>query len=99
PIHNVPPGYLFLCPLTEIQTELPGHFRIPACPAYWSHDPSGVERLSREEARNGGFPDIDFHLWAYGGTWDDGVYTGIHQFHQAKGFDPYSQEIAREVGY
>ncbi|KAJ7037217.1 hypothetical protein C8F04DRAFT_1331610 [Mycena alexandri] len=25
PLESLPPGYLFLCPLTEIQTELPGH--------------------------------------------------------------------------
>ncbi|KAJ6532557.1 hypothetical protein B0H19DRAFT_1187853 [Mycena capillaripes] len=99
PIDNLPPGYLFLCPLTEIQTELPGHFQIPACAAYWSRDPSGAERLSAEEARNAGFPDIEFLMWADGSSWDDGVYIGIGQFHEAKGFEPYSQEIAREVGY
>ncbi|KAJ6532617.1 hypothetical protein B0H19DRAFT_1039732 [Mycena capillaripes] len=99
PIDNLPPGYFFLCPLAEIQTELPGHFRISACPAYWSRDPSGAERLSAEEARNEGFPDIEFCMWGWGRTWDDGVYTGVRQFHQARGFDPYSQEVAIELGY
>ncbi|KAJ7315595.1 hypothetical protein DFH08DRAFT_1039801, partial [Mycena albidolilacea] len=90
-----PPGYLFLCPLTEIQTELPG---LPACTAYWSRDPSGAECLSAEEAKDEGFPDIDCCMWAVGGSWDAGVYTGIRQFHEAKGFDPYSQEVATELG-
>ncbi|KAJ6532589.1 hypothetical protein B0H19DRAFT_451036 [Mycena capillaripes] len=99
PLDNLPPGYLFLCPLTEFQTELPGHCGIPACAAYWSRDPSGAERLSAEEAKNAGFPDIEFCMWSWGRAWDDGVYTGIRQFHQAKGFGPYSQEVAIELGY
>ncbi|KAJ6532592.1 hypothetical protein B0H19DRAFT_965756, partial [Mycena capillaripes] len=99
PIDNLPPGFLFLCPLTELQTELLGHFQIPACAAYWSRDPSGMERLSAEEARNAGFPNIKFCMWVHGRSWVDSVYTGIRQFHEAKGFHPYSQEVAREVGY
>ncbi|KAJ6565069.1 hypothetical protein B0H10DRAFT_1694412, partial [Mycena sp. CBHHK59/15] len=67
--------------------------------AYWSRDPSGAECLSAEEAKNEGFPDIEFRVWAVGGSWDAGVYTGIRQFHEAKGFDPYSQEVATELGY
>jgi hypothetical protein len=31
--------------------------------------------------------------------WDDFVYSGIREFHQAKGFDPYSQDVVRELGY
>lgn len=99
PLDSLPPGYLFLCPLTEIQTELPGHVLIPARAAYWSRDPSGAECLSAEEAKNEGFPDIDCCMWAVGGSWDAGVYTGIRQFHEAKGFDPYRQEVATELGY
>ncbi|KAJ6532519.1 hypothetical protein B0H19DRAFT_965839, partial [Mycena capillaripes] len=98
PIDNLPPGYLFLCPLAEIPTELPGHSRIPACAAYWSRDPSGAERLSAEEARNEGFPDIALRMLALGMSWDDGVYTGIHHLHEAKGFAPWSQEVATELG-
>ncbi|KAJ6532574.1 hypothetical protein B0H19DRAFT_1325535, partial [Mycena capillaripes] len=98
-LDDLPPGYFFLCPLTEIQTELLGQCQIPACAAYWSRDPSGAERLSAKEAKNEGFPDIKFRMWAFGRTWDDGPYTGIRQFHQAKGFDPYSQELATELEY
>ncbi|KAJ6532516.1 hypothetical protein B0H19DRAFT_1272783 [Mycena capillaripes] len=98
PIDTLPPGYLFLCPLTDIQTELLGHFQIPACAAYWSHDSSGMERLSAEEARNEGFPDIELRMQAAGRTREDDVYTGVRQLHQAKGFDPCSQELAIELG-
>ncbi|KAF8214586.1 hypothetical protein K438DRAFT_882276 [Mycena galopus ATCC 62051] len=31
--------------------------------------------------------------------WDSNVYDGICQFHEAKGFDPYSQDVAIELGY
>ncbi|KAJ6545257.1 hypothetical protein B0H19DRAFT_1075599 [Mycena capillaripes] len=99
PIDNLPPGFLFLCPLTEFQSEHLGHFQLPACGAHWSRDSSGAERLTAEEARNEGFPDIEFRVWARGRSWDDSVYTGIHQFHEAEGFDPYSQEVATELGY
>ncbi|KAJ7464888.1 hypothetical protein B0H11DRAFT_2240316 [Mycena galericulata] len=99
PLNSLPPGYLFLCPLTEMQTEHPGHVLIPACTAYWSRDPSGAECLSAEEAKNEGFPDIDCCMWTVAGSWDTGVYTGIRQFHEAKSFDPYSQKVATELGY
>ncbi|KAJ6532553.1 hypothetical protein B0H19DRAFT_1325506, partial [Mycena capillaripes] len=99
PLNNLPPGYLFLCSLALLETEVPGCFGIPDAPAYWSRDPLGVEHLSAEEAKNEGFPDIEFRMWARGRTWDDRVYTGVRQFHQAKGFDPYSPEVATELGY
>ncbi|KAJ6532570.1 hypothetical protein B0H19DRAFT_1272830 [Mycena capillaripes] len=38
-------------------------------------------------------------MWVRGRTWDDGVYTGIRQLHEAKGFDPWSQAVAIELGY
>lgn len=32
-------------------------------------------------------------------SWNTSVYAGLRQFHQAKGFDPESQEVARHLGY
>ncbi|KAJ7252948.1 hypothetical protein C8J57DRAFT_1519741 [Mycena rebaudengoi] len=87
----IPHGYLFLCPLKDLQDSFPSEFRYPACPAYWSLDPSGTERLGSEEAERLGFPSFT--------SWDDLVYAGIREFHEAKGFDPYSQDVAREFGY
>ncbi|KAJ7791112.1 hypothetical protein B0H14DRAFT_2471115 [Mycena olivaceomarginata] len=62
-------------------------------------DPSGVARLSAEEARDCGFPDISTFqtVWAY--SWDTEVHAGIRQFHEAKGFDLNSQDVAIELGY
>ncbi|KAJ7134159.1 hypothetical protein C8R46DRAFT_1048165 [Mycena filopes] len=51
------PGYLFLCPPNNFQ-DGPMSFRWPECPAYWSLDPLGVERLSAEEAARLGFPPL-----------------------------------------
>ncbi|KAJ7910821.1 hypothetical protein B0H13DRAFT_2484730, partial [Mycena leptocephala] len=92
-----PPGYLFLCPPEHFRTG-PSSFRWPECPAYWSLDQSGVERLSMEDAARLGFPSISLSTHIQGRCWDDNVYAGLRQFHQAKGFDPDSQDIARHLG-
>ncbi|KAJ7602028.1 hypothetical protein B0H17DRAFT_1122687, partial [Mycena rosella] len=34
-----------------------------------------------------------------GWSWENSVYNGIRQFHQAKGFDPDSLDVARELEY
>ncbi|KAJ7065854.1 hypothetical protein C8F01DRAFT_1352042 [Mycena amicta] len=98
-IESLPPGHLFLCPSTQFEKDSPGSFGIPSCAAYWSHDPSGVERLSVEDARNLGFPHIDLKMSVAGLLWDGSVYNGVYQFHEAKGFNPASQDVARELGY
>ncbi|KAJ6462861.1 hypothetical protein C8R45DRAFT_1177636, partial [Mycena sanguinolenta] len=92
-----PPGFLFLCP-TEQFPSSPSAFRWPACPAYWSLDPSGVDRLGAEDATQLGFPPFELTTEAAGWSWDPSVYEGLRQFHEAKGFDPYSQDVARHLG-
>ncbi|KAJ6462835.1 hypothetical protein C8R45DRAFT_791769, partial [Mycena sanguinolenta] len=67
--------------------------------AYWSLDPSGVHRLSLKEATQLGFPSFEFTTKAEGCSWDSSVYEGLRQFHEARGFDPYSQDIARHLGH
>ncbi|KAJ6577000.1 hypothetical protein DFH09DRAFT_1450618 [Mycena vulgaris] len=97
PIQETPPsGYLFLCSEKDLQPE-PFSFRWPDCPAYWALDPSGVERLSTEDAQNIGFPAIQLTTNISGIYYDATVYSGIREFHQAKGFDPDSQDIARNL--
>ncbi|KAJ7472528.1 hypothetical protein FB451DRAFT_298398, partial [Mycena latifolia] len=96
---SIPSGYLFLCPLADLQSDSLSHFRHPECVAYWSLDPSGVERLGMEEAEQLGFPAFELETKAWGNSWDESVYIGIREFHQAKGFDPDSLDVALEVGY
>ncbi|KAJ7321933.1 hypothetical protein DFH08DRAFT_941821 [Mycena albidolilacea] len=98
PITNLPPGYLFLSPTTELETKVPACFRIPGCPAYWSLDPLGAQRLTEEKAGALGFPTIALRMEASGNSWDTTVYAGIREFHESKGFDSYSQEVAVELG-
>ncbi|KAJ7927336.1 hypothetical protein B0H13DRAFT_1048751 [Mycena leptocephala] len=95
---NPPPGYLFVCPEKDLQIG-PSSFRMPDCPAYWSLDPSGAERLSPEEAAELGFPSIRLDTYIVVDKWDADVYAALRQFHLAKGFDPDSQDVARHLGY
>ncbi|KAJ6448264.1 hypothetical protein C8R45DRAFT_1115422 [Mycena sanguinolenta] len=95
---DTPIGFLFLCSPDDFQT---GQFsyKWPDCPAYWSLDPSGAERLTLEEAFALGFPSLQFSTRLERKSWDASVYAGLRHFHQAKGFDPDSQDVARHLGY
>ncbi|KAJ7624624.1 hypothetical protein FB45DRAFT_751106, partial [Roridomyces roridus] len=66
---------------------------------YWSLDASGTARLTAEEARELGFPELCLALNMGGTRWSDKDYTGIQQFHAAKGYDPDGLDVARELGY
>jgi hypothetical protein len=100
PASQIPPeGYLFLCPGESFKIG-PNSFRWPECAAYWSLDPLGREhRISTEEAQRLGFPSTTFATRIHGFSWDASVYAGLRQFHQGKGFDPDSQDVARRLGY
>ncbi|KAF7340619.1 hypothetical protein MSAN_02133600 [Mycena sanguinolenta] len=91
-------GFLFLCPGENFRIG-PSSFRWPACTAYWSLDPSGTDRLGPEEATQLRFPTFKLIAEACGYSWDASVYDGLRQFHEAKGFDPYSQDVARHLGH
>jgi hypothetical protein len=99
PTYNLPSGYLFLCPLAALQADPPTNFQIPDCGAYWSLDPPGVDRLSNPAAEDLGFPAMEFKMEVRALSWDASVYEGIRQFHEAKGFDPHSHEVAIELGW
>ncbi|KAF7374275.1 hypothetical protein MSAN_00310500 [Mycena sanguinolenta] len=90
-------GYLFLCPLAHLGSP-DGSFRPPSVAAYWSVDPSGIQRLTPQKAEMLGFPHVEFKMKVWTRTWDESVYAGIRQFHGGKGFDPDSQDVARLIG-
>lgn len=98
---EIPPstlhGYLFLCPANGLECG-PFSFQWPECPAYWSLDPSGVERLSTQDAENLGFPVIQWTTSITGNSWDAAVYASLRQFHQGKGFNPIGEDVARHLG-
>ncbi|KAK6980626.1 hypothetical protein R3P38DRAFT_3117407, partial [Favolaschia claudopus] len=90
-------GYLWVCPAEHFRLG-PSSFGWPECPAFWSLNPSGSPRLDLDEAARLGLPDLAFSTEIYGCSWDDNVYAGLREFHKAKGFDPYSQQVAIELG-
>ncbi|KAJ7057439.1 hypothetical protein C8F01DRAFT_991836, partial [Mycena amicta] len=92
---NVPAGYLFLCPPRRALESKASEKDI----AYWSLDPLGHSRLSREDARARGFPDPVISRHGHKYRWDALVYEEIRAVHIAKGFDPDGQEVARHLGY
>ncbi|KAJ6512457.1 hypothetical protein C8R45DRAFT_776158, partial [Mycena sanguinolenta] len=66
---------------------------------YWSFDQSGAERLAPEDAANLAFPSFRLSTEVEENSWDASVYAGLRQFHEAKGFDPDSQDVARHLGH
>ncbi|KAJ7901353.1 hypothetical protein B0H13DRAFT_1883118 [Mycena leptocephala] len=66
---------------------------------YWAFDPAGLNWLTHDMAEDFGLPTVEFSIALMGGKWDERVYDMIHDFHVAKGFDPYTQDAAIAVGY
>ncbi|KAJ7806630.1 hypothetical protein B0H14DRAFT_3882295 [Mycena olivaceomarginata] len=97
---NIPSGYLFLCSFMDLRADAsPIPFEVPDWAAYWSLDPTGVRRLNTGEAERLGFPSLTFNREISGFSWDGNVYAGLRQYHEAKGFDPDTQELARHLGF
>ncbi|KAJ7223428.1 hypothetical protein GGX14DRAFT_658107 [Mycena pura] len=93
-----PKGFLFLCPATDLRTDDGSMLQHLDSVAYWSLDPTGIERLSAEDAKDLGFPAIKLKMTAWGHSFNGSVYDGLREFHQAKGFNPDSQDVARHLG-
>lgn len=77
----------------------PTSFGWPDCPAYWSLDPTGTERLGAETAICFGFPTIQLITEVEGCFWNAGVYAGLRKFKEGNGFDPGSEDVARHLRY
>ncbi|KAJ7223425.1 hypothetical protein GGX14DRAFT_658105 [Mycena pura] len=96
---NISQGFLFLCPATDLRMDDGTMLQQLDSVAYWSLDPTGIERLSAEDAKDLGFPTIELKITAWGRSFNGRVYDGLREFHQAKGFNPDSQDVARHLGY
>ncbi|KAJ6577023.1 hypothetical protein DFH09DRAFT_1276386 [Mycena vulgaris] len=96
---QVSEGYLFLCPLQDLQIGTMPRFHNPERSAYWSLDPSGARPLSKDEAESLGFPALTMRMVVSAWSWDDNTYAALHKFHRGKGFDPNTQEVARHLGF
>ncbi|KAK7057855.1 hypothetical protein R3P38DRAFT_3252914 [Favolaschia claudopus] len=65
---------------------------------YWSLHPSGHPPLAPEHAATLGLPSVETKIWIRGSFYSLEFYEDIAQFHRLKGFDPTSQDVAREMG-
>ncbi|KAF7374298.1 hypothetical protein MSAN_00313000 [Mycena sanguinolenta] len=74
-------------------------YQWPHRPAYWSLDSSGDNPLSHEDATSLGFPSIMLWTDVHVLSWDETVYAGLRKFDECKGFNPESQDVAKELGY
>ncbi|KAJ7079695.1 hypothetical protein C8R44DRAFT_722870 [Mycena epipterygia] len=99
PSENLPEGYLFLCPLEDFRDHDGRWISNPECPAYWSLDPSGQQRLSAAEASRIGFSSLTLERILWGRSWTENVYAALSHFHAGKGFDPSSQDVVRHLGH
>ncbi|KAJ7223347.1 hypothetical protein GGX14DRAFT_427392 [Mycena pura] len=99
PGDSFPQGFLFLCPATDLLLDHSTGLQHLDSVAYWSLDPAGIDRLSAEDANDLGFPAIEVNMEVLGQSWDGSIYDGLREFHQAKGFNPDNQDVARHLGH
>jgi hypothetical protein len=66
---------------------------------YWAFDPAGLNRLTHDVAEDFGLPAVEFSIETAGRSWDDRELDMVRDFHVAKGFDPYTQDVAFAMGY
>ncbi|KAJ7627151.1 hypothetical protein FB45DRAFT_717929, partial [Roridomyces roridus] len=64
---------------------------------FWSLDSLGISPLAPEAAQSLGFPEIKQITNLRGSCWDTSIYEALRKFHAAKGFDPYSQDLAKHL--
>jgi hypothetical protein len=65
---------------------------------YWSLDPSGSARLTQDECDAIGLPRLKFLFLPIARCWQEYHYNAIREFFEAKGFDPYSNDVTRLLG-
>ncbi|KAJ7056390.1 hypothetical protein C8F01DRAFT_369338 [Mycena amicta] len=93
--HGLPTCYLFLCPQRQASENKASKEDI----AYWSLDQLGRHRLSLQEARLRGLPDLAISRRFGKYCWSQSVYEEIRATHIAKGFTPDSQAVAQLLGH
>ncbi|KAJ7274842.1 hypothetical protein C8J57DRAFT_1714590 [Mycena rebaudengoi] len=64
---------------------------------YWSRDPQGLSAYTT--SARFGLPRVSFYAKVLAANWTESEYNLVGQFHRAKGFDPESQDVAKELGY
>lgn len=92
-------AHLFPCSIRirhqgqRIGVEFPGSDQF-----YWSLDPSGNTRMTQDECDSTGLPRLTFHFLPVANFWHEYHYGAIRDFLEAKGFDPYRDDVSRLLG-
>ncbi|KAK7006360.1 hypothetical protein R3P38DRAFT_1707264 [Favolaschia claudopus] len=94
---TIPEGYLWICPAEKFQLG-PVSFHWPESPVFWSLDSSGSQRLDMDQALQLGFPELEFSTTVWAQSWPGNIYAALREFHEAKGFDPHSPQVAMYLG-
>ncbi|ESK85867.1 hypothetical protein Moror_2339 [Moniliophthora roreri MCA 2997] len=93
------PIYLFLYPLPmtvlELISWMGGHTH------FWSFDEDGRSRIPEGEWKQWGIPILapDIRFSIYPKSWPTHIYTALHNWQIARGFNPSTADWARECGY
>ncbi|KAK7013002.1 hypothetical protein R3P38DRAFT_1514587 [Favolaschia claudopus] len=89
---------LSLPPLSAFLTPDGTHLQYPTEQPCW-FDPVRNEPLSMDKAEMLGLPAIELTIDVTSVYIDKSTLQQLREFHQGKGFDPDSQEIAKHLGY
>ncbi|KAJ7436283.1 hypothetical protein B0H11DRAFT_2111070 [Mycena galericulata] len=71
----------------------------PSEALYWSLDPGGTTRLTSTMAEELGVPYVFLESYVTGVSWTQREYNMVAEFHDAKGFHPFSRDVATHLGY
>jgi hypothetical protein len=85
--------YLFLSP---VEVDCKGVIRNPT--AHWAEDLSGTSPLSSDIMAELGLPEPSITTYRMCCRWRTRHYQALRELHQACGFDPDSDEVARFLG-
>ncbi|KAF8187231.1 hypothetical protein K438DRAFT_1764867 [Mycena galopus ATCC 62051] len=66
---------------------------------YWSSDAAGTAPLSSEECDSIGIPRLKFAFFCGASYWYPYHYGAVREFFHSKGFDPYSYDVTRLLGF
>ncbi|KAK7057845.1 hypothetical protein R3P38DRAFT_3169351 [Favolaschia claudopus] len=89
---------LFLPPAKDLLSPDGARLQYSNRAPYWSLHPSGNPPLAPELVSALGLPSVQTKISINGIFFSPQFYESIAQFHRQKGFDPTSQDVAREMG-
>ncbi|KAK7057866.1 hypothetical protein R3P38DRAFT_2760029 [Favolaschia claudopus] len=92
------PAFLFLPPTKDCISSDGMRLQYPDRAPYWSLHPSGNPRLSPEQAAILCLPPVNIEISMFVHFYSAQFYAAAAEFYRRKGFDPTSQDVARELG-